>query len=416
MAPLIPILAIAGLGALLFAGTSKAEPAKTPGKAPAKTPGKAPAAAAPPKAPPKAPAAAPPVAAPTGVGTTQAVDALGQLVKSTIAIGNRDAMLALAKRLEVAGLPTPAAILREAASKLPASPVTTSASSGAAAGAASSARAAGQQSAGQPQPEAPRPVVSIAAPPLSTLPDLPLVVQPTPVQIPGVTGPITVPVPVAVAVPQVAAPQAPARMVDAQVVAFLSQPLKRLLQQGVKGSDVQAWQKFLISRGANIKADQDFGPMTKSATQVYQAASGLAPDGRVGPLTHNTARGQYAFSGDAAEELYQAPDPRKVLAQRVAAHLASTTKGQENRQLISAYQAQESVPNASGFYNSATAKTFIRYGIVPPVPPFYWPMKPADRKKVIDDYVAALDWQARKDKPRAAEWQGAAQAALFSKN
>ncbi|HLK66086.1 MAG TPA: glycoside hydrolase domain-containing protein [Bryobacteraceae bacterium] len=60
-------------------------------------------------------------------------------------------------------------------------------------------------------------------------------------------------------------------------------------QPDMTGSDVTAWQKFLIGRGAAITADGDYGPATAQATRDYQASRGLTPDAIVGPTTLSQA-------------------------------------------------------------------------------------------------------------------------------
>src|SRR5262245_35351949 len=63
-----------------------------------------------------------------------------------------------------------------------------------------------------------------------------------------------------------------------------------LLRQGTRGLHVRRWQAFLIDRGFLAgRADADFGPLTRTATQAFQRANGLAPDGVVGPRTAGVA-------------------------------------------------------------------------------------------------------------------------------
>lgn len=52
---------------------------------------------------------------------------------------------------------------------------------------------------------------------------------------------------------------------------------------------VLQWQNLLIKAGAKIKADGDFGSITKIATIAYQKAHGLTADGIVGPATWSKA-------------------------------------------------------------------------------------------------------------------------------
>src|SRR5262245_47696692 len=60
----------------------------------------------------------------------------------------------------------------------------------------------------------------------------------------------------------------------------------QVLRQGTRGLHVRRWQAFLIDRGFLVgRADADFGPLTRTATQAFQRANDLAPDGIVGPRT-----------------------------------------------------------------------------------------------------------------------------------
>jgi N-acetyl-anhydromuramyl-L-alanine amidase AmpD len=44
-------------------------------------------------------------------------------------------------------------------------------------------------------------------------------------------------------------------------------------------------QRFLNSQGANLKVDNDYGPLTTAAVKMWQAKVGLVPDGLWGPLS-----------------------------------------------------------------------------------------------------------------------------------
>lgn len=60
----------------------------------------------------------------------------------------------------------------------------------------------------------------------------------------------------------------------------------RVLQAGMGGGDVAAWQSFLIRLGEDPgEPDGDFGPRTLAATRAFQGSHGLADDGVVGPAT-----------------------------------------------------------------------------------------------------------------------------------
>lgn len=102
-------------------------------------------------------------------------------------------------------------------------------------------------------------------------------------------------------------------------------------------------------------------------------------------------------------------DPRPIgeqrsLASRVAEHLFTTPPGQEDRRLVSAFQAQEGL-RVSGFYGASTALCLAKkYGIVPPKP-LYW--SKTDTKRSKRRYAAALDRCAATDPQRREEWQRA---------
>lgn len=60
----------------------------------------------------------------------------------------------------------------------------------------------------------------------------------------------------------------------------------RLLQSGLKGSDVKEVQLILKKLGYyKYKADGDFGPLTEAGVKKFQADNGLIIDGIVGPQT-----------------------------------------------------------------------------------------------------------------------------------
>lgn len=61
------------------------------------------------------------------------------------------------------------------------------------------------------------------------------------------------------------------------------------IQTGSKGALVVQWQNILIKAGAKIKADGDFGAITKAATIAWQKAYQLTANGIVGPDTWSKA-------------------------------------------------------------------------------------------------------------------------------
>ncbi|WP_220793022.1 S8 family serine peptidase [Nocardioides stalactiti] len=52
-----------------------------------------------------------------------------------------------------------------------------------------------------------------------------------------------------------------------------------------QGTDVQTWQRQMVTRGYGIKIDGIYGPESKQACTSFQGSAGLSVDGIVGPLT-----------------------------------------------------------------------------------------------------------------------------------
>lgn len=57
------------------------------------------------------------------------------------------------------------------------------------------------------------------------------------------------------------------------------------IRQGARGPDVSRAQSALNRRGASLKVDAIFGPLTTAATKTFQRSEGLVPDGIIGPKT-----------------------------------------------------------------------------------------------------------------------------------
>lgn len=68
-------------------------------------------------------------------------------------------------------------------------------------------------------------------------------------------------------------------------VAKPTTPTPPLLKKGSKGEDVKTLQKALNKKGYGLEVDGDFGPATDKAVRLFQRASGLFVDGKVGPYT-----------------------------------------------------------------------------------------------------------------------------------
>jgi len=85
------------------------------------------------------------------------------------------------------------------------------------------------------------------------------------------------------------------------------------LQRGSAGPEVTAWQTFLVSQGANLVVDGDFGVATEDATKAFQRAHALTADGVVGPATQAAALAVKPSSSASS------PAPASTTRQQVAA-------------------------------------------------------------------------------------------------
>lgn len=103
-------------------------------------------------------------------------------------------------------------------------------------------------------------------------------------------------------------------------------------------------------------------------------------------------------------------DPARQLGGRVALSIATASKGKENKSLVAEFQRTEQARNMydgkiDGLWGPKSAIALAQdFGIVPPKP-LYWPVNPAPAKAA---YKAELLAIARRDPPRAEEWQRAA--------
>ncbi len=108
-----------------------------------------------------------------------------------------------------------------------------------------------------------------------------------------------------------AAPPPP--LTSAQVNAAASQPTIKI---GSSGPAVQTWQGILIRdsgiSGFSGKPDGVFGPATDASTRKWQASSGLAADGVVGPATWKKGIGSLQTAPLPAEVAPGVPAPTPV--------------------------------------------------------------------------------------------------------
>lgn len=64
------------------------------------------------------------------------------------------------------------------------------------------------------------------------------------------------------------------------------EPTPATVRQGDSGEGVRAVQQALAGLGYDVGVDGNFGAQTAAAVVAFQTASGLEPDGVVGPATH----------------------------------------------------------------------------------------------------------------------------------
>lgn len=100
-----------------------------------------------------------------------------------------------------------------------------------------------------------------------------------------------------------------------------------MLKQGDKGTEVREWQVFLNSRGERLIADGNFGLMTKAATQRFQDAFGLRPDGIVGENTLKEAE-RFGFGIEPVMVEKEVAEPGGVVL------FEGTTVGKKNAAML----------------------------------------------------------------------------------
>lgn len=109
----------------------------------------------------------------------------------------------------------------------------------------------------------------------------------------------------------------------------------------------------------------------------------------------------------AGSNMSAADELRLAVAQGMAMNLRNTSRYQEDKQLVKAFQAQEKLV-VDGLYGPKSALALARHGIVPPRPR-YWTTKTMKTDKV--DYAAAMLRFALVDPARAADWTAASKVA-----
>ena len=88
-------------------------------------------------------------------------------------------------------------------------------------------------------------------------------------------------------VPATPTPEIKAETVKTETVVYTCLVSLPLLKEGSSGKAVKRWQIILKSHGYDLKDDEEFGPITKKCTILFQTAAHIEADGEVGPVTWN---------------------------------------------------------------------------------------------------------------------------------
>lgn len=151
----------------------------------------------------------------------------------------------------------------------------------------------------------------------------------------------------------------------------------RLLQSGMKGPDVGAWQTILRKDGytATVEVDNAYGPKTAAATKDWQKRRGLTSDGKVGPKTRAKV-GTPPVVVTAASTPQIVPQPAAPSAQRlVFASVVDPTPKAKTLTKANATKAE-----ALSLQNILTA---LGYGSVIGKPDGVWGAKTSDALRAL---------------------------------
>lgn len=120
---------------------------------------------------------------------------------------------------------------------------------------------------------------------------------------------------------------------------------------GQKGPDVGNWQRFLKDAAqASIVVDEDFGPLTRGATKIYQAAIGLPSTGEVDAetLAHALEDGYIPFvQAKNFTPLWPSARPGVDL---IVIHTMEAPNVPKTAQNVASWFAGSSAPQASAHY------------------------------------------------------------------
>lgn len=181
-----------------------------------------------------------------------------------------------------------------------------------------------------------------------------------------------------------------------------SRVLKLTAKPYMQGDDVKAWQQVLRQSGyTSIDADGVFGPVTDAATKDWQSKRGLTPDGDVGPLTRAKIGTPPTAPLSVPATASPRPDPApktsvEVAAEALATHLLALqqkhgvagSKGRQDMTLVKRFQSAVG-GTADGLPGVNTILALARNGIgvLPAV--MYW-SKSATKAKDLPAYRQQL--------------------------
>ena len=86
-----------------------------------------------------------------------------------------------------------------------------------------------------------------------------------------------------------------------------------VLKHGAHGEAVGKLQEDLSRLGYDLKADQQFGPLTEAKVKAFQQDHGLKPDGQVGPLTQAAIDRELKLHAERGSHLRDATLPPHVV-------------------------------------------------------------------------------------------------------
>lgn len=179
--------------------------------------------------------------------------------------------------------------------------------------------------------------------------------------------------------------------------------LLKLTTPNMKGEDVRAWQNVLVASGYPIKADGIFGPKTSDATKDWQKRHALKVDGIVGPKTRAKIGTPPTAAAPATVPATASPRPdpkpksaREIAAEAMVTHLLALqgkhgvkgSKGKQDLTIVKRFQTSvNGVADGLPGVNTMIAAARAGQGRLPKV--MYW-SKSATKARDLPAYRAQL--------------------------